>query len=71
MSDWSAAAAAAITTTRATLDALLLRKVSPQEALGTGALEVEGDASRFALLFGMLDQPSGPMFEVVRPGAGR
>jgi alkyl sulfatase BDS1-like metallo-beta-lactamase superfamily hydrolase len=71
MGDWSAAAAAAITTTRATLDALVLRKVTAQDALASEALEVEGDASRFAQLFGMLDQPSGLMFEVLRPGAGR
>jgi len=69
--DWSTSAAAAITTTRATLDKLMLRAVTPQDALSSGTLKVDGDASRFALLFGMLDQPSGLMFEVLRPGDGR
>jgi len=71
MGDWSTSAAASIITMRATLDALVLRKVTPQEAMSSGALKVEGDASRFALLFGMLDQPSGLMFDVLKPGAGR
>jgi alkyl sulfatase BDS1-like metallo-beta-lactamase superfamily hydrolase len=71
MGDRSTSAAATITTTRATLDALVLRKITPQDAVGSGALEVEGDASRFALLFGMLDQPSGLMFDVLKAGAGR
>jgi alkyl sulfatase BDS1-like metallo-beta-lactamase superfamily hydrolase len=69
--DWSGAAAAAVTTTRAILDDLVLRKITAQEALGSGALKVEGDPSRFELLFGMLDQPPGLMFDVLKPGAGR
>ena len=71
MGDWSAAAATAITTTRAVLDDLVLRKITAQEALGSGDLKVDGDPSRFALLFGMLDQPPGLMFDVLKPGAGR
>ena len=64
-------AVATVTTTRATLDALVLRKTTAPEALMSGALKVEGDASKFALLFGMLDQPGGLMFDVLTPGEGR
>jgi alkyl sulfatase BDS1-like metallo-beta-lactamase superfamily hydrolase len=71
MGDWSGAAAAAITTTRAILDDLVLRKITAQDALASGVLKVDGDPSRFALLFGMLDQPTGLMFDVLKPGAGR
>jgi len=71
MGDWSGVATATITTTRAILDDLVLRKITAQEALGSGALKVDGDPSRFALLFGMLDQPPGLMFDVLKPGAGR
>jgi linear primary-alkylsulfatase len=71
MADWSAAAAASITTTRATLDDLVLRTITAPEALGSGALKVEGDASRFALLFAMLDPPGSMMFDILTPGEGR
>jgi alkyl sulfatase BDS1-like metallo-beta-lactamase superfamily hydrolase len=67
----AATAAASVTTTRATLDALVLRKTTAPEALMSGALKIEGDASKFALLFGMLDQPGGLMFEILTPGPGR
>jgi len=71
MGDWSPVAAASITTTRATLDDLVLGKTTAPEALGSGALKVEGDASRFALLFAMLDQPANMMFDILTPGEGR
>ena len=41
------------------------------DALASGALEIEGDGSRFAVLFAMLDPPAGLMFEVLTPGEGR
>jgi alkyl sulfatase BDS1-like metallo-beta-lactamase superfamily hydrolase len=71
MGEWSGSAAASVTTTRATLDAIVLRKITAVEAMQAGTLRVDGDASRFALLFGLLDQPVGFMFDVVTPGEGR
>ena len=41
------------------------------EASPDGALKVDGDVSRFAALFAMLDQPPGLMFDVLTPGEGR
>jgi alkyl sulfatase BDS1-like metallo-beta-lactamase superfamily hydrolase len=64
-------AAASIVTTRATLDALILGRVTAPEALASGALRIEGDGSRLAALFGMLDRSSGLMFDVLTPGEGR
>jgi alkyl sulfatase BDS1-like metallo-beta-lactamase superfamily hydrolase len=71
MGEWSAKAAASVTTGRATLDAIVAQKTKVAEALATGALKIEGDGSCVALLFGMLDQPSGMMFDIVTPGNGR
>ncbi|MBM3648872.1 MAG: MBL fold metallo-hydrolase, partial [Alphaproteobacteria bacterium] len=71
LGEWSAEAAASIVTTRATLDAIVLRKTTPPEAIQAGKLRIEGDASRLVLLFGMLDQPSGLMFDILTPGEGR
>ncbi len=67
----SDAAQVSVVTTRATFDALIARKLQPAEALGSGALRVEGDASCLVQLFGVLDQPSDPMFEILTPGVGR
>ena len=71
MGVWSGAAAASITTTRATLDAIVLHKTSAADAMRSGNLKVEGDASRLASLFGMLEQPAGFMFDILTPGEGR
>ncbi len=71
MGERAAGAAASVTTTRSTLDALVLRKVAPPEAMASGALKVEGDPSKFALLFGMLDPPGTLMFDILTPGEGR
>jgi alkyl sulfatase BDS1-like metallo-beta-lactamase superfamily hydrolase len=71
MGERAETAAASVTTSRATLDALVLRKTTAPEALMSGALKVEGDASKFAQLFGMLDQPGGLMFDVLTPGEDR
>jgi alkyl sulfatase BDS1-like metallo-beta-lactamase superfamily hydrolase len=67
----SGAAAASVTTTRATLDAILLQKLKIPEALTSGVLRIEGDASRLAALFGMFDPPSSLMFDILTPGEGR
>ncbi len=71
MGERSENAVAQVTTTRATLDALVLRKTTAPEALMSGALKIEGDPSKFALLFGMLDQPGTLMFDILTPGEGR
>ena len=71
LGEWSEQASASITTSRATLDAIVLRKTTASEAVMSGALKIEGDPSRFASLFGMLDQPAGFMFEILTPGEGR
>ncbi len=71
MGEWSGSAAASITTTRATLDAIVLRKTTPMDAVQSDALRIDGDPSRFAVLFGLLDQPTGFMFDVLTPGEGR
>jgi alkyl sulfatase BDS1-like metallo-beta-lactamase superfamily hydrolase len=65
MGEWSAAAAASITTSRATLDAIVLGKTTAPETMASGALRIEGDPSRFASLFGMLDQPGSIMFDIL------
>ena len=71
MGEWSGSAAASITTTRATLDAIVLRKTMPMDAIQAGALRIDGDLSSFATLFGLLEQPTGFMFDVLTPGEGR
>ena len=62
---------ASITTTRATLDGMILGRVKIPDALASGALSIEGDRSRLAALFAMFDQSSGLMFDVLTPGEGR
>jgi alkyl sulfatase BDS1-like metallo-beta-lactamase superfamily hydrolase len=71
LGEWSDAAAASIITTRAALDAIVLGKTTAQEAMRTGTLRIEGDASRLAALFAMLEQPGGLMFDILTPGEGR
>lgn len=67
----SAKAQVSVVTTRATFDGLIARKLQPAEAVGSGALRFEGDASCLVQLFAVLDQPNDPMFEILTPGAGR
>jgi alkyl sulfatase BDS1-like metallo-beta-lactamase superfamily hydrolase len=71
LGEWSAAAAASITTTRATLDTLILGRVKLEDARQSGAVRIDGDSTRLDALFGMLDQPTGLMFEVLTPGEAR
>ncbi|MCA0302915.1 MAG: MBL fold metallo-hydrolase [Proteobacteria bacterium] len=68
---WVEGAAASVTTTRATLDTIVMRKTTPIEAVQSGALRIEGDPSRLAALFAMLDPAPGLMFDVVTPGDDR
>lgn len=67
----SSVANVSIVTTRATLDAIIMRKLAAPEAVASGALRFEGDVSCVVQLFGALDPPSDPMFEILTPGAGR
>jgi alkyl sulfatase BDS1-like metallo-beta-lactamase superfamily hydrolase len=71
MNQASAQAVVSITTTRATLDSIILGKMRPADAVGSGALRIEGDATRLASWFGMLEPPTGMMFEILTPGEGR
>ena len=63
-------AAAAVSTTRATLVALIVRRTTVVEAIGAGRLTIAGDAGCVNALFGMLDDFS-MQFEVVTPGLDR
>jgi alkyl sulfatase BDS1-like metallo-beta-lactamase superfamily hydrolase len=71
LGEWSDAAAASITTTRDTLDAMVLGKITAPEAMAAGTLRIEGDPSRLAALFAMLETPGGIMFDILTPGEGR
>jgi len=51
---------------RAALDRLLLRELSPADAVQSGTVHVDGDSARVGELLGMLDDFS-LMFEVVEP----
>ncbi|SJZ36447.1 Alkyl sulfatase BDS1, metallo-beta-lactamase superfamily [Enhydrobacter aerosaccus] len=68
---WSDRATVSITTTRATLDSIVLGKIKVPEALMSGALRIEGEAPRLAALFAMLDPAAGMMFDILTPGEGR
>jgi len=68
---WAADAACSITTTRAALDAVILGKLEVPTAVASGEIKFEGDPSRLAALFMMLDQPGGLMFDILTPGEGR
>ncbi|MFM1983121.1 MAG: hypothetical protein RJB22_1840 [Pseudomonadota bacterium] len=57
---------AALITTRATFDGLLLQTIDVAAAFQSGALRFEGDPSAIAAMFGALDRPS-MAFNVVTP----
>ena len=50
-------AEATITTTRETLNALILQETDPIEAFGSGAISVDGDPMALAGFLGLLDDP--------------
>ena len=62
----SARADASVTLQRPVLDRLVLRELTIADALRDGLVAIEGDASRVAELFGLLDD-FNLMFEVVEP----
>ena len=71
MGENASAPDASVTTTRATMDAIVLRKTTIPDALASGALTIDGEVPRLAALFGMMEPPAGPMFDILTPGAGR
>jgi alkyl sulfatase BDS1-like metallo-beta-lactamase superfamily hydrolase len=68
---WAESATASITTTRETLDGMILGRVKIPDALASGAMRIDGDGSRLAALFAMLEAPTGLMFDILTPGGGR
>ena len=64
-------ATASITTTRATLDAIVLGRLKLPDARSSGALRIEGEEGQAASLLAMLDPPSPMMFDILTPGEGR
>jgi alkyl sulfatase BDS1-like metallo-beta-lactamase superfamily hydrolase len=71
MGESASAPDASVTTTRATMDAIVLRKTTIPDALASGALTIDCEVPRLAALFGMMEPPAGPMFDILTPGAGR
>ena len=71
MGETAAAADATVTTTRKTLDAIVLRKVAIPDALASGALAIDGAIAKLGALFAMMDEPRGMMFDILTPGEGR
>jgi alkyl sulfatase BDS1-like metallo-beta-lactamase superfamily hydrolase len=71
LGDWSDKAACSITTTRAVLDSVILGKLQMPAAIADGLIKFEGDPSRVGVLFTLLDEPGGLMFDILTPGEGR
>jgi alkyl sulfatase BDS1-like metallo-beta-lactamase superfamily hydrolase len=71
MGETSPTAAATVTMARATLDAIMLRKLEIPAALSSGAIRIDGEGAALAHLFGALEPPGSLMFEIVMPGEGR
>jgi alkyl sulfatase BDS1-like metallo-beta-lactamase superfamily hydrolase len=67
MAEHSPAATASVITSRTVFDAIILGQAKPMEAMASGALKVEGDATRLAALLAMLEPPGTPMFDVLTP----
>jgi len=59
-------AGATVTTTRATLNSLILQEIDAMEAFGSGAISVEGDPMALAGFLGLLDDPPHD-FPIVTP----
>jgi alkyl sulfatase BDS1-like metallo-beta-lactamase superfamily hydrolase len=71
MGEIAANADVSVTTTRATMDAIVMRKLTIPDALASGALQLQGEIPKLGALFGMMDPPAGMMFEILTPGEGR
>ena len=59
-------AQATITTTRETLNSLILQEIDPMEAFSSGAIAVEGDGMALAGFLGLLEEPDA-RFPIVTP----
>ncbi len=59
-------AQATVTTTRETLNSLILQEIDPMEAFSSGAIAVEGDGMALAGFLGLLEEPD-PRFPIVTP----
>ena len=71
MGETVAGADVSVTTTRATMDSIVMRKLTIPDALASGALKLEGEIPKLGALFAMMDPPTGMMFDVLTPGEGR
>ncbi|TBR26720.1 MAG: MBL fold metallo-hydrolase, partial [Reyranella sp.] len=71
MGEVAANADVSVTTTRATMDHIVMRKLTIPDALASGALKLEGEIPKLGALFAMMDPPAGMMFEILTPGEGR
>ena len=71
MGETAANADVSVTTTRAAMDQIVLRKLTIPDALASGALKLDGEISKLGALFAMMDPPAGMMFEILTPGEGR
>lgn len=71
MGETAANADVSVTTTRTTMDQIVMRKLTIPDALASGALKLEGEIPKLSALFAMMDPPAGMMFEILTPGEGR
>jgi alkyl sulfatase BDS1-like metallo-beta-lactamase superfamily hydrolase len=71
MGETAANADVSVTTTRTTMDQIVMRKLAIPDALASGALKLEGEMPKLGALFAMMDPPAGMMFEILTPGEGR
>ena len=71
MGETAADADVSVTTTRATMDQIVMRKLTIPDALASGALKLEGEIPKLGALFAMMDPPTGMMFDILTPGEGR
>ncbi|MBM3644439.1 MAG: MBL fold metallo-hydrolase [Alphaproteobacteria bacterium] len=71
MGGWAAAAPVSISTDRSVLDKIVLRRLTAPEAVEQGLIRIDGDPSKLALLFSLLDPPGDLMFDIVTPGEDR
>ncbi|PRC91133.1 alkyl/aryl-sulfatase [Solimicrobium silvestre] len=62
----STTADATLTLSRATLDAILLQKLSPKQAIATGLIKIDGNPQAFGMLLSLMDTFS-PTFNIVTP----
>ena len=59
-------AQATVTTTRETLNSLILQEIDPMEAFSSGAIAIEGDGMALAGFLGLLEEPDA-RFPIVTP----